>query len=156
MLCHLLNGLYANCRESPNSDKSDIEEILFGEVFDSFMAMRKLLSGHRKSLPVKLRCHGLPKVTIGPFKKSDDGTFIDMGDTVLCPCRGCQGFVLMGCSPCVAAERSAKASRESYSNSADPNNDYQEDQFERDLQEMGEFDIGDDALLNVLTRLVEN
>ena len=35
--------------------------------------------------------------------------FIDLGETLLCPCRGCQGFVLMACSPCVAAERARSA-----------------------------------------------
>lgn len=156
MLCHLLNAMHANCGETPGSEKSDIEEILFGEILDSFMAMRKLLSGHRKALPVKLRCHGLPKPNVGPFKKVDsDAPFIDVGDTMLCPCRGCQGFVLMGCSPCVAAERSASASRISHANES-VNGDYSEDQFERELQDMGEFDMGDDALLNVLSRFVEN
>lgn len=155
MLCHLLNGMYANCGQSPDPGKSGVEEILFGEVFDSFMAMRKLLMFHRKALPTKLRCHGLPKPNIGPFKKNnDDASFIDMGDTTLCTCRGCQGFVLMGCSPCVAAERSAKAAIDSYNN--EDNNDYEEEEYERDLQYMGEFDVGDDALLNVLSRFADS
>lgn len=158
MLCHLLNGMHANCGEysGGSSEKADIEEILFDEVLDAYMAMRNLLNGHRKALPVMLRCHGLPKPNVGPFKKTDsESPFIDVGDTLLCPCRGCQGFVLMGCSPCVAAERSAAASKMSYGNGAS-NGDCGEDQFESDLQDIGEFDMGDDLLLNVLSRFISN
>jgi len=158
MLCHLLNGMHATCGELANSEKRDIKEILFGEVLDAYVSMRKLLSAHRKALPVKLRCHGLPKLNVGPFRKSDQNApFIDMGDTMLCTCRGCQGFVLMGCSPCVAAERlAASASNPSFANGPAKNEDYQEDQLERELRELGEFDMDDDALLNVLSRFVED
>lgn len=157
MLCHLLNGMHATCGELANSEKRDSEEILFGEVLDSFMSMRKLLSAHRKALPVKLRCHGLPKLNVGPFRKSDQNApFINMGDTILCTCRGCQGFVLMGCSPCVAAERlAASASNPSFNNGPAQNENYQEDQLDRELGELGEFDMDDDALLGVLSRFVE-
>jgi hypothetical protein len=159
MLCHLLNGMHANCGEGPNAagKSGGIEEVLFDEVLDSFMAVRKLLNGHRKALPVKLRCHGIPRPNIGPFKKSDpEAPFVDLGETLMCACRGCQGFVLMGCSPCVAAERTAAASQAQYNSGGDSNGNYNEEEFERELQDMGGFDMGDDALLSILSRFVQN
>jgi len=158
MLCHLLNGMHANCGEGSNtSGKSGIEEVLFDEVLDSFMATRKILNCHRKSLPVKLRCHGIPRPNVGPFKKSDpEAPFVDLGETLLCACRGCQGFVLMGCSPCVAAERSAAAAKAQHANSSSANGHYNEEEIERELQDIGAFDMDDDALLSVLSRFVQN
>ena len=169
MLCHLLNGINANCGNNANNGQSPhpspnnkVEGILFDEAFDNFMALRKILNIHRKGLPVKLRCHGIPRPSnIGPFKNppspdsdNSEETFIDMGETIMCLCRGCQGFVLMGCSPCVAAERAMKMP-----NSADEveqqwNND--DNDFERQIGEMDDLDLDDDALLDLLSRIVQS
>lgn len=61
---------------------------------------------HRRKLPLKLRCHGIPR----PELAAQPGKpVVDLGETMLCSCRGCQGFVLMACSPCVATERARTA-----------------------------------------------
>ena len=174
LLCHLLNGIYSNCNSNAaktNEEGGDaggggspmnnnkVESILFDEVLDTFMAMRKVLNIHRKSLPVKLRCHGIPRpLGLGPFSSSNDNnpqsSFIELADTLMCQCRGCQGFVLMGCSPCVAAERSMKTAREAESQDAqleEVNNG-----VEQGLNFMDDLHMDDDALLDILSRIIQN
>lgn len=165
LLCHLLNGIYSNCNAANRNkygnmstvgNPSKVEGILFDEVLDTFMTMRKILNIHRKSLPVKLRCHGLPRPNIGPFNKlgpEPDKPFIELGDTLMCLCRGCQGFVLMGCSPCVAAEQMQKRIASEQQNSV---SDEQLLDFERDLGDMDDIHFDDDALLDVLSRMIHN
>ena len=99
--------------ESPG----EMETALFDEVLDTYISVRKLLNIHRRKLPVMMRCHGLPRPSIMsgciPVKNEENngvaGPFIDLGETLMCGSRGCQGFVLMACSPCVAAERAQAA-----------------------------------------------
>ena len=158
MLCHLLNGMHAGCNAGAGSSSSSggVEGVLFDEVLDSFMAVRKLLNIHRKCLPVRLRCHGIPRPSIGPFKKSStpEAPFIDLGDTLMCGSRGCQGFVLMGCSPCVAAERSMSAARDQAANEG---SDADDAEFQRELGDLGDdFDLDDETLFNVLSRIVSS
>lgn len=149
MLCHLLNGIYSNCsavKKVKDGIPSKTEDNLFDRALDTFMAMRKILNIHRNILPVKLRCHGLPRPNVGPFKnlglEPDEQPFIELGDTSMCSCKGCQGFVIMGCSPCVAAEQLTKkrASKQDNHVSEDPMLD-----FGRDIIDMD--DHFDDALL---------
>jgi len=161
LLCHLLNGMHA-MRASPNgagssSDDGDhaMEVAVFEEVYDTFISVRKLLNIHRRKLPVKLRCHGIPRPsmdgTVAP-----DKPFIDLGETLMCGCRGCQGFVLMACSPCVAAERARSANRK---REIEVNREGGEDQVELDKELNyleAEFDLDDDALLNMLSRIISN
>lgn len=119
LLCHLLNGMQAM---KGNNQFGPMEATMFEEVLDTFVAVRKLLTIHRRKLPVRLRCHGIPRPQLrrrreggggGGGDDGDDGggspSIVDLGETLLCPCRGCQGFVLMACSPCVAAERARSA-----------------------------------------------
>ena len=153
MLCHILNGMHKSSRETNAPDNTSIEAVLFSEVFEAFMSMRKLLTSHRKTLPLQLRCHGLPQPNIGPFKENNSNdSFIDISDTSLCACRGCQGFVLMGCSPCVAAERSTAASKLHVSESGDSDGE----ELEREFQDIDVFEMGDDDLLNAISRFMEN
>ena len=80
----------------------------------------------------------------------------------MCGSRGCQGFVLMACSPCVAAERARAAAQkqevaaqqEALANGIDAGlEDVSE--FDKELFDLGqEFDIDDDALLSVLSQIV--
>lgn len=162
LLCHLLNGIYSNCNAANRNkygntstvgNPSKVEGILFDEVLDTFMTMRKILNIHRKSLPVKLRCHGLPRPNIGPFKKlgpePDKQPFIELGDTLMCLCRGCQGFVLMGCSPCVAAEQMQKRTACEQKNSAC-------DEELLDFGDINDIHFDDDALLDVLSQMIQN
>jgi len=130
--------------------------------FLTFMATRKALIIHRKSLPVKLRCHGIPRPSgVGPFKKvnnNPEAPFIDLGDTLMCLCRGCQNFVLMGCSPCVAAERSMKAATAQATHQDRQQSEEKSgyDEFDRELGEVDDLSLDDDALLDVLSRIVQN
>mmetsp|Transcript_20839 Transcript_20839/g.34074 ORF Transcript_20839/g.34074 Transcript_20839/m.34074 type:complete len:386 (-) Transcript_20839:248-1405(-) len=165
LLCHLLNGIHANYRAGAvagagGTSNSKVEGILFDEVLDTFMATRKALNIHRKNLPVKLRCHGIPRPSgVGPFDKKMDNNpeapFIDMGETLMCLRRGCQNFVIMGCSPCVAVERSMKAARDNASQQR-TEHEIKDCEFERQLGEMDDISLDDDALLDVLSRIVQN
>lgn len=141
MLCHLLNEIYSkwhtyDVKDEENDDNISIpsnhstnnaaDSHLFEETLDSYISIRNILHKYRKSLPVKLCCHRLPRPSgLGLYynkgesrKKYDcnnpplQKSFIDMEETLLCPCRGCQVFVLRGCSPCVAAERVVKATQQ--------------------------------------------
>jgi len=165
LLCHLLNGLHAKCslRESSidssgdegaggNSNSSNnMERELFYNTLDTFMSIRKLLNMHRQNLPVKLRCHAIPRPNIGISKETDPETpFIDLGETLMCTCRGCQGFVLMGCSPCVAAERAQRSARVQAIQLED------DDEFKREIDDLGDFNLDDDALFSILSRVANN
>jgi hypothetical protein len=157
MLCHMLNGLSDRKRsgDTGSASANKMDGIIFDEALDTFMATRKLLNIHRKSLPVKLRCHGIPRPGgIGPFKEPNSGPFVDMGDTLMCLCRGCQVFVLMGCSPCVAAERAAKAASAESEDQHDP-----WAEADSEIQQFGDTDdmnLNDDNLLEILSRIVQN
>jgi len=180
MLCHLLNGMHANSSWTKNNDCNEdssdfqcpeMEAALFEEVLDTFIAVRKILNVHRRKLPSRIRCHGIPRPKVISYgnrsaqringkgcngTSSPDLPFIDLGDTLMCRCRGCQGFVLMGCSPYIAAER-AKAAALQALNSEEPKdaNDVEVNEFDKELYELGvEFDLDDDALLNVLSRII--
>ena len=174
LLCHLLNGMYSTkCmdEQQPNpaangggpesTSPGDMEAALFEEVLDTFLSIRKLLNIHRRKLPMRLRCHGIPRPThlsilAGTFSSTDNSckTFIDLGETIMCSCKGCQGFVLMACSPCVAAERAAAAAEMNEEVIAARETEG-ETNDECDMHELGaEFDLDDDALLNVLSRII--
>jgi len=154
MLCHLLNGMYA--MKGPDGirgeGESDMEAAMFEEVLDTFIAVRKLLVIHRRKLPARLRCHGIPRPTLG--LPTEGKPFIDLGETLLCACRGCQGFVLMACSPCVAAERAqnaalkrrVEAARETEIDAVDA---------DKELDDLSnDFNLDDDALLGMLSQLI--
>jgi hypothetical protein len=151
LLCHLLNGMVA-MRGSGQSDK--MEDTLFEEVLDTFMPIRKLLTIHRRKLPVKLRCHGIPRPKI---EQRTEGPFVDLGETLMCRCRGCQGFVLMACSPCVAAER-AKAAALNLEMEANLETEGLEfDAFGKELDDLGaQFDLDDDELLGMIDNMITN
>jgi hypothetical protein len=113
-LCHLLNGLHANRVELSTAgcngtgrEENEMEVVLFEEVLDTYIALRKVLEVHRRKLPIILRCHGLPRPNL--FATKEGQPLVDLAETKLCASRGCQGFVLTGCSPCVAAERAVAA-----------------------------------------------
>ncbi len=158
LLCHLLNGLYSMKKKKRFGP---MEVTLFEEVFDTLVAIRKVLTIHRRKLPVRLRCHDLPRI---PFYRDesnntdsadDDRPLIDLGETLLCCCRGCQGFVLMACSPCVAAER-ARAAASRIDVVAAQEIEAMESGALIDLYGDidNEFDFDDDALLNIFENLV--
>jgi hypothetical protein len=154
LLCHLMNGMHAMDASSSNGTSREMEAAVFEEVLDTFLSVRKLLNIHRRKLPVQLRCHAIPRPSMrGPLEGQP---FIDLGETLMCGCRGCQGFVLMACSPCVAAERAKAAQNkrefeyELESESMLDNNDL--DRALIDLE--SEFDLDDDALLNMLSSIV--
>lgn len=156
LLCHLLNGLHAKCSMGDSSGdgssnvagrKNDMETEMFYETLETFMSMRKLLSMHRQNLPVRLRCHAIPHPNVGPSKKTDpDAPFIDLSETLMCSCRGCQGFVLMGCAPCVAAERCMRSAKIHAKESEG------DDESKREFQDFGEFNLDDDALISLLSQ----
>jgi hypothetical protein len=151
LLCHLLNGMYA--MRGPQSSNQDMETTVFEEIFDTFTSVRKLLNIHRRKLPVRLRCHAIPRPSVmGP---APDKAFIDLGETLMCACRGCQGFVLMACSPCVAAER-ARASSNNRDMEAAREAELEDfETFDKEIMDMGaEFDLDDDVLLNMLSRII--
>eukprot|EP00559_Dactyliosolen_fragilissimus_P001914 CAMPEP_0184866078 /NCGR_PEP_ID=MMETSP0580-20130426/20701_1 /TAXON_ID=1118495 /ORGANISM="Dactyliosolen fragilissimus" /LENGTH=879 /DNA_ID=CAMNT_0027365553 /DNA_START=462 /DNA_END=3101 /DNA_ORIENTATION=+ len=125
LLCHLLNALYAMFQQDNNSMKpvgdanphdSKMEHLLFDEILDTFLSVRKLLESHREKLHPRIRCHSIPRpshlfMTKTSLLSQKSNEFIDLGETIMCHCRGCQGFVLMACSPCVAAQRSLNAEK---------------------------------------------
>jgi hypothetical protein len=152
LLCHLLNGMYA-MKGSENFGA--MEATMFEEILDTFTSVRKLLTIHRRKLPVKLRCHGIPRP--GLDQPEPGQPFIDLGDTLLCPCRGCQGFVLMACSPCVAAERAREARSKLAEESAQEQEALELGEIDRELDIMGEeFNVDDDALLNMISSMITN
>jgi hypothetical protein len=162
LLCHLLNGMHVMQHDdnatqgsgSSNNSTSSMEQSLFEEVLDTFLPIRKLLTIHRRKLPVKLRCHGIPRPHF-MFKKGEP--LVDLGETLLCPCRGCQGFVLMACSPCVAAERARAATHRVEVEEAQEMEAMQLGEVDKELDDLGaEFDLDDDALLGMIGNLISN
>jgi hypothetical protein len=153
MLCHLLNGIYAMKGPKGIQEHGDMEAAMFEEVLDTFIAVRKLLVIHRRKLPVKLRCHGIPRPSLG--LPPDGKPFIDLGETLLCACRGCQGFVLMACSPCVAAERAQSASLKRRVEAAREAEVEAADDMDKELDDLSnDFNLDDDALLGMLSQLI--
>lgn len=160
LLCHLMNGLYANRDDSAEKPLGDMESALFDEVLDTFISIRKLLIAHRRKLPALLRCHGLPRPNLLNRQECSDGApFIDLGDCHMCASRSCQGFVLMACSPCVAAERAQAAAKE-HQNLMDQSNGKFEDLgagFDDSWASWGEeFNLDDDALLSILGKIASS
>lgn len=154
MLCHLLNGMYAMKGPAGVQKQGDMEAAMFEEVLDTFIAVRKLLVIHRRKLPVKLRCHSIPRPRLG---LPEEGTpFIDLGETLLCACRGCQGFVLMACSPCVAAERArTAATKREMEATREAQVEAAADDMDKELEDLSnDFDLDDDALLGMLSQLI--
>ena len=170
LLCHLLNGIYSCCNAAAkqtngngaSSPTNEAETALFDEALNVFMSMRKLLDMHRSTLPVKLRCHGIPRPSgLGPWKKAEnaDGTqrpFIEMGDTLMCLGRGCQAFVLMGCSPCVAAERAMNAAQDRALDEDGELTDPLNNDLDNCFNQLDDFHLEDDQLLGILERIMEN
>jgi hypothetical protein len=153
MLCHLLNGMYAMKGADGVRKQGDMEAAMFEEVLDTFIAVRKLLVIHRRKLPVKLRCHGIPRPSLG--LPEEGKPFIDLGETLLCACRGCQGFVLMACSPCVAAERALAADTKRRVEAAREAQVEAADDMDKELDELSnDFNLDDDALLGMLSQLI--
>jgi hypothetical protein len=197
MLCHLLNAIYSKYNSEAAKNKINnssginppvnmADSILFDEALETYITMRRILNIHRKKLPVKLRCHGLPRPSgLGLTKKPSENetkiyisdpppqeSFIVIGETLLCLCRGCQGFVLMGCSPCVAAERLVKAAKDAQNDESRQIGDgflnFQEisdvdyDRYEHRWG-IGGFCVSgdlhsndDDGLLEILSRIMKN
>jgi hypothetical protein len=153
MLCHLLNGMYAMKGPDGVRQQGDMEAAMFEEVLDTFIAVRKLLVIHRRKLPVKLRCHGIPRPSLG--LPPEGKPFIDLGETLLCACRGCQGFVLMACSPCVAAERAQTAALKRRVEAAREAEVEAADDMDKELDDLSnDFNLDDDALLGMLSQLI--
>jgi hypothetical protein len=163
LLCHLLNGMHAQ-RGAGGESPGEMEAALFDEVLDTYLSVRKLLSIHRRKLPVRLRCHGIPRPNMAALGGGGEpgAPLIDLGETLMCGSRGCQGFVLMACSPCVAAERAraaaqkqeAAAQQEALANGVDAGLE-DVNEFDKELLDIGqEFDLDDDALLNVLSQII--
>lgn len=153
MLCHLLNGMYAMKGPDGISEQGDMEAAMFEEVLDTFIAVRKLLVIHRRKLPVKLRCHGIPRPSLG--LPAEGKPFIDLGETLLCACRGCQGFVLMACSPCVAAERAQSAAVKRRVEAAREAEVEAAGDMDKELDDLSnDFNLDDDALLGMLSQLI--
>lgn len=152
LLCHLLNGMHSM---KQNGGFGSMEATLFEEVMDTLIPIRKLLTIHRRKLPVKLRCHGIPRPRIDPPTGREP--LIDLGETLLCSCRGCQGFVLMACSPCVAAERARAASTRMQVESAQEAEAVELGEIDKELDDLGaQFNLDDDALLGMISNLIQN
>jgi len=152
LLCHLLNGMHAM---KAKDQFGPMEATMFEEVYDTFVSIRKLLIIHRRKLPVKLRCHGIPRPSLDGVQEGQP--FVDLGETLLCPCRGCQGFVLMACSPCVAAERARAAASRMEVAVAQEAEALDLGELPNDVGDFGtEFDLDDDALLEMISGLITN
>lgn len=154
LLCHLLNGLHATRSTSHGKTTGgEMEAALLDEVLDTYISVRKILTSHRRKVPMLLRCHGLPRPNLSALSENvtnTDAPFIDLGETQMCVSKGCQGFVLMACSPCVAAER-AQMARISHQQELN-----EQDEADNDLRDIlvDELDIDDDELLSILGRIV--
>ena len=152
LLCHLLNGMYG----SISNDKiicTDMEKALYGEILDTFLSIRKLLHMHRRKLPTNLRCHSIPRPN---FIENNSEVLIDLSETLMCSCKGCQGFALMGCSPCVAAERAQRSQMDqSYLFAREHGGEKEIDELSKeDLLGLGDDAELDEALLSVLAQLI--
>lgn len=162
LLCHLLNGMHAM---KQSGQFGPMEAAMFDEVLDTYIAVRKLLTIHRRRLPVKLRCHALPRPNLAAFSAgSNDSSdplisapFVDLGETLLCACRGCQGFVLMACSPCVAAERARDATKRKDAEVVQEAQMADLGELDQELDGLNaEFEVDDDALLSMISSLIQN
>mmetsp|Transcript_9614 Transcript_9614/g.20672 ORF Transcript_9614/g.20672 Transcript_9614/m.20672 type:complete len:451 (+) Transcript_9614:1-1353(+) len=152
LLSHLINGMYAM---KGTESFGAMETTMFEEVLDTYTSVRKLLTIHRRKLPVKLRCHSLPRP--GLDAPAPGRPFIDLSNSILCACRGCQGFVLMACSPLVAAERAREAQARMQEESAQEQEALELGEIDRELDIMGEeFNVDDDALLNMISTMITN
>lgn len=145
LLCHLLNEMHSKVL---NSTCTDVEKALYEELLDTFVAIRKLLNMHRRKLPVKLRCHGIPRANGGTGSK----ILIDLQSTFMCRCRGCQAFILKSCSPCVAAERAKKNQMDEFDLAREFNGE-DKDEIGK-LLRLGDDSEFDEAMLSVLEGLV--
>jgi len=186
LLCHLMNGLYASSKDD-DSDRDDdvgingthsmsdteMKAALFDEVLQTYIAVRKVLHIHRQKLPKILRSHGLPRIDLLRRSTTENGSsstggFIDIAETSMSASAGCQGFVLMACSPCVAAER-AKEARLKYQEEMkkmvqDGSDEFSEYYYgggigdkdlENELKTLGnELEVDDDSLLKVLGQII--
>jgi hypothetical protein len=158
MLCHIINDLYGKV------STSDADSTLLDEVLDTFLAIRSLLVSHRKKLPQILRCHGIPRpAALRPAQaestRGSNAPFIDLGETYMCRCRGCQGFVLFGCSPCIAAERAVKAKKLLDAELNDVDEYVADDisEFDKELKDIAnDFDLDDDTLLSILGKIISS
>ena len=151
MLCHLLNSMYMMKQQMGGG----MEAAMFEEILDTFTALRKLLVIHRRKLPIKLRCHSIPRSSLVP--PTDGKPFIDLGETLLCACRGCQGFVLMACSPVVAAQKAQAAATKRSVEAAREAQVEATDELEKALVDLNhDFNMDDDALLGMLSQLIPN
>jgi len=56
----------------------------------------------------------------------------------------------MGCSPCVAAERSMRSAKVQANEMED------DDEFKREIDDLGDFNLDDDALFSILARVAHN
>ena len=158
LLCHLLNALHASRSKQGSSGQSlsEMESALYDEVLDTYIALRKLLNCHRRKLPMLLRCHGLPRPKL--LNTNDPTTpLIDLGETLMCACRASQGFVLMGSSPIVAAERAAAAELRNKEEASMVETDNGKD-VEMDGSDNldRELTVEDDALIGILGKVVSN
>lgn len=149
LLCHLLNGMYTRMNDESNPFTNDMETTLFEEILDTFTSVRKLLNIHRRKLPLRIRCHSIPRAKVGV--KNED--LIDLNETIMCSCRGCIGFVLMKCSPCVALERAQRSKIEEEYRKAHEKFPDLESETGRALK-LGEDAEFDEALLSVLQELI--
>ena len=154
LLSHLLNGLHAS-KIQDTDNFGPMEQSMYEEVLDCYISMRKLLTIHRRKLPVVLRCHGLPRPDLTATVPGKP--LIDLGETILCACRGCQGFVLMACSPCVAAERARSAQERLEVEDTLEQEAVEAGDLDRELDDLGaEFNLDDDALLGMISQLITN
>jgi hypothetical protein len=154
LLCHLLNGMHAMDASFSNGTSREMEAAVFEEILDTVLSVRKLLNIHRRKLPVRLRCHAIPRPNMcGP---GEGQLFIDLGETLMCGCRGCQGFVLMACSPCVAAERARAAELQKEQEAQYESQSLLDiNDLDRALYDLeNEYEIDDDALLKMLSSIV--
>jgi hypothetical protein len=160
MLCHLLNSMYmmkggAAGFKAEQQLGGGMEAAMFEEILDTFTALRKLLVIHRRKLPIKLRCHSIPRPPV--VSPTDGKPFIDLGETLLCACRGCQGFVLMACSPVVAAQKAQAAATKRSVEAAREAQVEASDHLEKALVDLNhDFNMDDDALLGMLSQLIPN
>jgi hypothetical protein len=152
LLCHLLNRLYVMKKKN---QLGPIEATLFDEVFETLVSIRKMVVIHRGRLPGRLRCHELPRVPTGRDNVNDgddDQPLIELDEIFLCSCRGCQEFVFLACSPCVATERARARDVADLSTNIGDNEKGSIDRRSDDPNDVyidSEFDIDDDALLGM-------
>jgi len=160
MLCHLLNSMYmmkggADGIRNEQLQGGGMEAAMFEEILDTFTAVRKLLVIHRRNLPIKLRCHSIPRPSL--VLPEDGKPFLDLGETLLCACRGCQGFVLMACSPIVAAQKAQAASTKRSVEAAREAQVEAADELDKELDVLShDFNLDDDALLGMLSQLISS